>query len=448
MKIKMISFLAITASLLLTGCQRPNNNSQENQSNKTSEKTSNDSGSEYEYSPTSYSYESETAKKYYSSIGDDLTGSTLRKALEDLCYGSFNKTPSSLSYSSVKNYFAGAYRSPTNSNDMVLYYTDKSGNSTNWNKEHIWPNSRGTGDGSGPCGDPWVIAPCDSSDNNDRGNNVYGLVSGSYDPGTGADGALLKYRGIAARAILYTATTWWHHPGKNSAPLELNESTSYSSGANKMGILSQLLKWNLEYPIDETEKIRNEYIYKALGVRNPFVDNRNFGCRIWGNDNAETRKVCSGQYDGGSDSHEEVEQDTPVTSPVVNHNYKLGMFQKGLNQQLYITGNIANEYYGETTNIKSSAANVKLEASGDGYYIKVGSNKYLNLVTSGTHNNVSFSTSPTSVWTFNTTYNTFVTTGDNGQCYIGSSKEYNTLSASLMSYITYSNSYPAHLYEV
>ena len=230
---------------------------------------------------------------YYASISNTLSGSELRAALETLVYGSFNKEPTSLTYSAVRSYFSGAYRSPTNSNDIVLYYTDKSGNKNSWNKEHIWPNSRGTGDGSGPCGDPWVIAPCDSSDNSGRGNNVYGLVTNSYDPGTGADGALIKYRGIAARAILYTATTWWHHPGKNSNPLELDDTTVYRSGENKMGILSQLLEWNMEYDIDQTEIIRNEYLYGALGIRNPFVDNREYGCRIWGDFNDKTREVCA-----------------------------------------------------------------------------------------------------------------------------------------------------------
>lgn len=464
MKMKILSLLAITSVLLLGACQRnqvipnPSDNSSSQQTSESGSQDTSDSSSQQTSDSTSsssnddstysHSYESEEAAAYYASISDTLSGSELRTALEELCYGSFKITPSSLSYSAVKKYFAGAYRSPKNSNDTVLYYTDKSGNNTSWNKEHIWPNSRGTGDGSGPCGDPWVIAPCDSSDNSGRGNNVYGLVSGSYDPGTGADGALLKYRGIASRAILYTATTWWHHPGKNSAPLDLNDSTTYTSGANKMGILSQLLEWNLQYPIDDTEVIRNEYIYKTLGVRNPFVDNRSFGCRIWGNYNDKTRVICAGQYDESGDQGDTAaKEDTPVTTPQTGHNYKMGMFQKALNQQLYITGEIANSYYGATTPTKSSGANVVLESATGGYYIKVKS-QYLNVVTSGTHNNVSYSSSPTSIWTFNSTYQTFVTTTSNGEMFVGANKEYSTLSASSTSYLTSSTNYPAHLYEI
>ncbi len=68
-----------------------------------------------------------------------------------------------------------------------------------------------------------------------------------------------------------------------------------------MGKLSNFLKWNLEYPIDETEILRNEVLSGTRKVkgksfsfnRNPFIDDWSLPCRILGNTNSETLKVCS-----------------------------------------------------------------------------------------------------------------------------------------------------------
>lgn len=49
-----------------------------------------------------------------------------------------------------------------------------------------------------------------------------------------------------------------------------------------MGKVSDLLKWNLAYPVDPLEVERNEYIYKRNGVRNPFIDHPEAASTIWG----------------------------------------------------------------------------------------------------------------------------------------------------------------------
>ena len=60
-----------------------------------------------------------------------------------------------------------------------------------------------------------------------------------------------------------------------------------------MGKLSTLLKWNLEYDIDETEILRNDVLYEKYNHnRNPFIDDRNYACRIWGNTNSTTKEIC------------------------------------------------------------------------------------------------------------------------------------------------------------
>ena len=60
-----------------------------------------------------------------------------------------------------------------------------------------------------------------------------------------------------------------------------------------MGKLSTLLIWNLKYDIDDSELLRNDVLFEKYNhCRNPFIDDRNYACRIWGTTNAATRQAC------------------------------------------------------------------------------------------------------------------------------------------------------------
>jgi endonuclease I len=60
-----------------------------------------------------------------------------------------------------------------------------------------------------------------------------------------------------------------------------------------MGKLATLLAWNLTYAIDATEIQRNEALVDHWGHnRNPFIDDRNYACRIWGEVSNATRSAC------------------------------------------------------------------------------------------------------------------------------------------------------------
>ena len=160
-------------------------------------------------------------------------------------------------------------------------------NQATWNREHVWPNSRG---GSSVEGDLHMVRPTSVKINSERGNNVYGTVTGSYDPGQ----YYAEYRGIASRIIFYCAI----------ANTSLVLSDDIDNYGDNMGILSTMLRWNLEYLPEGKESSslayrvewhRNETIAtdsRLQGNRNPFIDHPEYACKIWGNTDANTRAAC------------------------------------------------------------------------------------------------------------------------------------------------------------
>ena len=157
---------------------------------------------------------------------------------------------------------------------------------TSWNREHVWPRSRGGGKVDN---DIFMTRPTISSENSDRGNSSYveGMAhsANGWDPviAFGANNVYQSIRGECARIIFYCLTV--------SADLKLKDDadTSYN---NSIGKLSDLLKWNLEYPVNAREITRNEGGEFLQGNRNAFVDHPEYVCKIWGNTNDATRKIC------------------------------------------------------------------------------------------------------------------------------------------------------------
>lgn len=128
-----------------------------------------------------------------------------------------------------------------------------------------------------------MIRPSDPSDNSDRGNMVYGTVANTYDP---ASLGYPYYRGISARIIFYTCLRYWNKPTRNSKHLHLTDvaqpnSISAQNTDNQMGRISELLKWNEDYPIDEKELRRNDTLEKLGYARNPFIDHPEWVSKIW-----------------------------------------------------------------------------------------------------------------------------------------------------------------------
>lgn len=57
--------------------------------------------------------------------------------------------------------------------------------------------------------------------------------------------------------------------------------TSSETGPAAMGLLSVLLRWNLEDPVDERDRQHNDAVAAGQGNRNPFTDRPDFVCRVY-----------------------------------------------------------------------------------------------------------------------------------------------------------------------
>lgn len=235
---------------------------------------------------------SEDATKYYETISNEETGAALLKSLNTL---NTQKRKKVMTYGGLKTAFKYTEVDPkgtTPDGKMYGFYDNAVINNywdseLTWNREHVWPRSLG---GDKIDGDILMTRPTSKKINSERGNKVYGESSECYDPGK----FIAEYRGVAARIILYGAIA--------DTSLKVEDVTT--GGTNTMGVLSDLLKWNLEYlpggKESESLALRIEYNRNEVnatnpelqGNRNPFVDHPEYACRIWGTKNVATRKVC------------------------------------------------------------------------------------------------------------------------------------------------------------
>ena len=140
-----------------------------------------------------------------------------------------------------------------------------------------------------------------------------------------------------------------------------------------------------------------------------------------------------------------------VTEYAENVAYKYGVVQGNVSDKLlFLTGEYANTYYGGTTTNVEEAADVYLVSVEGGYNLKLvkvdGTVLYINVAASGTHINIKFETAATSVWVYNSEYNTFTTNIDGTDYYVGTYSTHETMSPSKLSYAA--TSFVGHLYGV
>lgn len=264
------------------------------------------------YTPTFATYTNGDGATYYSTIDDTKSGNDL---LTDLRSLNLSKRKSTVGYSSMGTSPSGQFKYTDYDTSTVQYdsngqpygtkissfYTYTS--ATSWNREHVWPNSHGGGNG-GDAGSPYPDAdihmprPTISSENSSRGNSFFveGMnhSSNGWDPYTA--GYSKESRGEAARITFYCTlvNSKLILAPNNTTPSGKDSVTgqSYGSG-HTMGNLETLIKWNIEHPVTDREKNRNEGAEYLQGNRNPFVDHPEYACKIWGAVNSNIANMCS-----------------------------------------------------------------------------------------------------------------------------------------------------------
>ena len=152
--------------------------------------------------------------------------------------------------------------------------------SISWNREHVWPNSKGLGGQDE--NDIIMLRPTSETENSKRGNEAFGESGGSYYDPNGEGGGKYNLHGDVARIALYTYVRWGN--------------TSYMWGSS--GVMESkeiLLKWMEEDPVDTWELGRNDVVEDITGTRNVFVDYPELGFLLFGADVPDNYTSPSGQ---------------------------------------------------------------------------------------------------------------------------------------------------------
>ena len=184
---------------------------------------------------------------------------------------------------------------PLNSANILDLYKNHSylkfgGGTGPYNREHSWPNSYGfSSSGDTPYTDCHHLFLCDVSYNGSRGNLYFddclsGCTSYPADTYNGESGVNLRdanswetwqgRKGDVARAMFYLDVRYEGDSGEVDLVLTDNPAQIVvTDGAVAyMGLISTLLEWHQDDPVDAKEMRRNDRVYSYQTNRNPFVD--------------------------------------------------------------------------------------------------------------------------------------------------------------------------------
>lgn len=230
---------------------------------------------------------------YYASL-EGLSGAALKQALQDIIVNSSVRLHS---YADMWDIIRVADTNPLNSGqiwDMYLEIPmsklDQQNSSSivgKWNREHIFPQSRGgfvvaEGDFADGIGfwlstsaaatvdgvsDAHHIRAENGQENSSRNNKNYGTTN-SATVYAGPAGTQGSWRGDVARACFYMAVRFNGLNVLNGDPSENNA----GNPSGNIGDLATLLSWNISDKSDDYEMNRNNYVQTWQNNRNPFID--------------------------------------------------------------------------------------------------------------------------------------------------------------------------------
>ena len=252
---------------------------------------------------STYGIVSSTAPIGYYATLEGLSGAALKQAVQDIIANP--AVVHAHNYGDVIDILKIADQNPKNSNQVWLMYVEQSRsklefqdtgiNTGKWNREHIYPQSRGgytDGTSSIPDGiniwlptnandilaghaDAHHLRAEDGAENSLRSNNDYGL-SGYNGP----LGTMGSWKGDVARSVFYMAVRY--------NALRVVNGDIADTTVGQLGDLASLLTWNTLDPSDDFEMNRNNYIYTWQVNRNPFIDYPDLANYIWGSKVGQT----------------------------------------------------------------------------------------------------------------------------------------------------------------
>lgn len=228
------------------------------------------------------------------------SGEVLKQAIQDII--AEEGVVKIHTYSDIIDILKSADQSPSNSNEVWLAYREESrpkylyqlGSSGTgfWNREHVYPRSRGgfysieedevaTGINEWwetnadslrhANSDAHGLRAADANENSSRGNQHFGEY-------TGPEGNQGSFKGDVARAVFYLAIRY----------NDLSVVDGFPDIIGHLGDLQTLLQWHTEDPADDYEMNRNNIVYTWQNNRNPFIDYPELVDYIWGDKQGET----------------------------------------------------------------------------------------------------------------------------------------------------------------
>lgn len=244
------------------------------------------------------SYNSITKDEAYYSSAYNLKGDELKAELHEI----LEKTHTNkLSYSDVWGALKKADKGE--GDNVVCIYTGVlhsfskqdtgSAGADIWNREHVWPNSKGFGNKSHVAySDIHHLYASNKNINATRANKDFVdfdlytseniKPSGHDNYGNQWNDSFFEPRdevkGDLARALFYLVIRYDGDVcGKCNLDLELVKGSSIPLNQTydqigRLGDLPSLIKWHFEDPVSEAEIARNEIVYGIQGNRNPFID--------------------------------------------------------------------------------------------------------------------------------------------------------------------------------
>ena len=253
---------------------------------------------------------------YYSDVNLTLTGIQLKAALA---------TKITTTHTNKLDYTPGVWNAskitdenPSNTSEVILIYgwettgttartrnkafqDGSSSNSLLWNREHVYskslanPSLDTNNPGAGT--DAHNLRPADKVRNSLRSNFKFGegtgtpsgfstiTYNGPSGPNTNAWFPGDEWKGDVARIVMYMYLRY----GDQCLPSGVGVG---NSSLTPDDMIDLFLKWNVEDPVSDLEKVRNAHHgdvtnTDAQGNRNPFIDNPYLATRIWGGDSAQ-----------------------------------------------------------------------------------------------------------------------------------------------------------------